>query len=84
MPSEKIEAYITQTDTEGNVKSYWTNVMPKLQINTNNVKREIDVILLSVKSEDEKLLYKLLNSTKNNALNTTGQVGRTNKKQPSK
>jgi len=66
IPHEEIEqVVITDYSSPDNIKSiYSPTIFPTLKITTNKVMREIEVVMVSVESEDKQILHRLLTETR--------------------
>lgn len=63
--SQDVEVAVTSlSDRGGEVKSFYTNMVPKLKIKTNQGERELEVVMASVEDEDKQLLHELLKKTR--------------------
>lgn len=62
--SEGVEIAVADFSEPGRIKSFYTNMVPKLKIKTNQGERELDVVMASVEDEDKQLLHELLKKTR--------------------
>lgn len=74
--NKKLKITLTGSSPDGKPNLHVTNKVPPLKIKTNNIERELDVVISSTADDDKRLLHLLLTKTQessNKSINSSNK-----------